>query len=93
VKRVIAAVSLTIAGLAFLLGFKTRDTIPAIATDTTQPTSGAADTTTTSPAATATTGTATTGAPTEYATITETMSPVALQAVSGWIKERFAAGR
>jgi len=37
--------------------------------------------------------TATTGAPTEYATITETMSPVALQAVSGWIKERFAAGR
>jgi len=61
VKRVIAAVSLTIAGLAFLLGFKTRDTIPAIATDTTQPTSGAADTTTTSPTATTTTG-ATTGA-------------------------------
>ncbi len=59
-KRVIAAVSLTIAGLAFLLGFKTRDTIPAIATDTTQPTSGAADTTTTSPTATTTTG-ATTG--------------------------------
>ena len=55
-KRVIAAVSLTIAGLAFLLGFKTRDTIPAIATDTTQPTSGAADTTTTSPTATTTTG-------------------------------------
>ena len=59
-KRVIAAVSLTIAGLSFLLGFKTRDTIPAAATDTTQPASGAADTTTTSPTATTTTG-ATTG--------------------------------
>lgn len=33
--------------------------------------------------------TATTGSPSEYATITETMSPVALQAVSSWIKERF----
>lgn len=72
-KRVIAAVSLTIAGLAFLLGFKTRDTIPAIATDTTQPTSGAADGTSTSPAVTATTGTATTEAPTTTGATTGTV--------------------
>lgn len=34
--------------------------------------------------------TAKTGSPSEYASITETMSPVALEAVSGWILERFA---
>ncbi len=34
--------------------------------------------------------TAETGSPKEYATITETMSPVALEAVSSWIRERFA---
>jgi len=37
--------------------------------------------------------TATTGSPTEYARITETMSPVALEAVSSWLLERFARGR
>jgi hypothetical protein len=37
--------------------------------------------------------TATTGAPTEYASITETMSPLALEAVSAWIKERFSSDR
>jgi pimeloyl-ACP methyl ester carboxylesterase len=31
-----------------------------------------------------------TGAPSEYRTISETMNPVALEAVSGWILERFA---
>ena len=36
--------------------------------------------------------TAGTGSPTEYATITETMSPLALDAVSSWIRERFPAG-
>lgn len=34
-----------------------------------------------------------TGAPDEYARIRETMSPVALRAVSGWILERFGPGR
>lgn len=34
--------------------------------------------------------TAETGAPTEYEQIEETMSPVALEAVSGWIRARFA---
>jgi hypothetical protein len=33
--------------------------------------------------------TATSGAPSEYVTIQETFSPVALDAVSGWIVERF----
>ncbi len=36
--------------------------------------------------------TATTGSPSEYGSIPETMSPMALQAVSAWIKERFASG-
>jgi uncharacterized protein with FMN-binding domain len=45
-KRFAAAVSLTIAGLAFVLGFKTRDMTPPVAADTTEPaadTGGAAD--------------------------------------------------
>jgi fermentation-respiration switch protein FrsA (DUF1100 family) len=33
--------------------------------------------------------TATTGSPTEYARIDETMSPVALQVISDWIRQRF----
>jgi uncharacterized protein with FMN-binding domain len=66
-KRLIAALSLTIAGLAFVLGFKTREVIPAVAADTTRPTTAAADTTTTSPVATNTTGTATTEVPTTTA--------------------------
>jgi pimeloyl-ACP methyl ester carboxylesterase len=37
--------------------------------------------------------TARTGAPSEYAEIEETMSPVVLQRVSGWILERFGNGR
>jgi len=37
--------------------------------------------------------TADTGAPSEYARITETMSPTALEAVSSWILERFAPRR
>ncbi|MHB1193024.1 MAG: alpha/beta hydrolase family protein [Longimicrobiales bacterium] len=37
--------------------------------------------------------TARTGGPSEYATITETMSPTALEAVSSWILERFAPRR
>ncbi|GMV06650.1 MAG: lipoprotein [Gemmatimonadota bacterium] len=37
--------------------------------------------------------TATTGSPTEYARISETMSSVALEAVSSWILERFGPGR
>lgn len=37
--------------------------------------------------------TAHTGSPSEYAQITETMSPVALEAVSSWILERFARRR
>jgi uncharacterized protein with FMN-binding domain len=47
-KRVIAAVSLTIAGLAFLLGFKTREDAPVVAADATQPAAAATDATTTS---------------------------------------------
>jgi uncharacterized protein with FMN-binding domain len=39
-KRFLAALSLTIAGLAFVAGFRTRDTIPAEAADGTQPTGG-----------------------------------------------------
>jgi len=37
--------------------------------------------------------TARTGSPTEYAQISETMSPAALEAVSSWILERFSARR
>jgi hypothetical protein len=37
--------------------------------------------------------TAGTGSPSEYADITETMSPTALEAVSSWILERFATRR
>lgn len=37
--------------------------------------------------------TTTTGAPTEYATIEETMSPAALNAISAWIIERFGPVR
>jgi hypothetical protein len=37
--------------------------------------------------------TTTTGAPSEYGTIEETMSPAVLNAVSGWILERFGPGR
>jgi hypothetical protein len=37
--------------------------------------------------------TARTGAPSEYAQITETMSPAAMEAVSSWILERFAPRR
>ncbi|MGD8278225.1 MAG: alpha/beta fold hydrolase [Gemmatimonadota bacterium] len=37
--------------------------------------------------------TAGTGSPSEYATIEETMSPVALQTIADWINERFGSGR
>lgn len=37
--------------------------------------------------------TAQTGSPAEYAQISETMSPAALEAVSSWILQRFGAGR
>ena len=37
--------------------------------------------------------TATSGSPTEYASIPETMSPTALETVSGWILERFGTPR
>jgi uncharacterized protein with FMN-binding domain len=66
-KRLIAALSLTIAGLGFVLGFKTREVIPAVAADTTRPTTGAAETTTTSPVATNTTGSPATEVPTTTA--------------------------
>ena len=60
-KRVLAAVTLTVAGLAALLGFKTRD-LPVTTTSSPDP---AAGTTTTSPAATTTSsaGGTTTSAP------------------------------
>jgi hypothetical protein len=34
-----------------------------------------------------------TGSPSEYGTIETTMSPEVLEAISGWITERFGAGR
>lgn len=37
--------------------------------------------------------TAETGSPSEYATIEETMSPLALQTIADWINQRFAAAR
>ncbi|MBP1632222.1 MAG: putative secreted protein [Acidobacteria bacterium] len=48
-RRFLAALSLTIAGLAFVLGFKTREPVAVEAADTTQPNgqSGAPDTSTT----------------------------------------------
>lgn len=50
-KRVVAAISLTIAGLALVLGFKTREVPTAAPSDTTRPPTG--ETTTTSPGTTA----------------------------------------
>jgi uncharacterized protein with FMN-binding domain len=63
-RRFLAALSLTIAGLAFVLGFKTREPVAPDAAGTTQPTGGA---TTTLPANTTTT-TGGTGASTTEAT-------------------------
>jgi len=68
-KRVIAAASLTVAGLALVLGFKTREIGPAAATAAAEPAAGTttAETVTTTPApittGTAGTGTSTTTAP------------------------------
>jgi uncharacterized protein with FMN-binding domain len=80
-KRVLAAVSLTIAGLALVLGFKTRDPValptaaaeettggsPASTTTaaTTASTTGAGSTSATSPGATTTQGTTTSAATTQ----------------------------
>jgi uncharacterized protein with FMN-binding domain len=69
-KRVIAAASLTIAGLSLVLGFKTRGIVPAAATDIAEPAVGtttAETVATTTPTPTTTgntgTGTSTTAAP------------------------------
>jgi uncharacterized protein with FMN-binding domain len=65
VKRAVAALSLTIAGLAAVLGFKTRDSsADAVATTTTAVTSATAGQTTSTTTAQATGGTTTTGSTT-----------------------------
>jgi len=74
VKRFLAAVSLTMAGLAFVLGFKTRDPLAAEAAAN-QPADG------TNPAGTATTtaaGTGTTAATGDAETATTTQAPTAM---------------